>query len=324
MNVLICGGAGYIGSHVTRRFLDAGHKVTVFDNLSSGLRGNLQKEAEFFEGDILDKDVLKKAMYGGFDALVHLAAFKAAGESMLHPEKYAENNISGTINLLNAMSEAEVRMFIFSSSSAVYGEPDYLPIDEKHSLNPTNFYGFTKLEIERLLEWYEKLRGIRFVSLRYFNAAGYDPQGRINGLEKNPTNLIPVVMEVAVGTREVVLVYGDDYDTPDGTGVRDYVHVTDLSEAHLAALNYLEKNNSSLKANLGTERGFSVLEVVRAARVITGKVIPVEIIGRRAGDPARVYAGASLAKKALGWNPVYCEIEGILETHWKAYSAHQF
>lgn len=322
MNVLICGGAGYIGSHVTRRFLDAGHEVTVFDNLSTGRRSNLQGEAEFIEGDILDKEALKKAMAREFDALVHLAAFKAAGESMLHPEKYAENNISGTINLLNAMSEAGVRMFIFSSSSAVYGEPDYLPIDENHPLKPTNFYGFTKLEIERLLDWYEKLRGLRFVSLRYFNAAGYDPEGRITGLEQNPTNLIPVVMEVAAGIREEVLVYGDDYDTPDGTGVRDYVHVSDLSEAHLSALNYLEENNPSLKVNLGTERGFSVMEVVRAARTATGKDIPVEIVGRRAGDPARVYAGASLAKKLLGWDPRYRTMEGILDTHWKAYSAN--
>ncbi|MBI5187249.1 MAG: UDP-glucose 4-epimerase GalE [Nitrospinae bacterium] len=322
MNVLICGGAGYIGSHVARRFLDAGHEVTVFDNLSTGLRSNLQGGAEFFEGDILDMEALKKAMASGFDALVHLAAFKSAGESMLHPEKYAENNISGTINLLNAMSEAKIRMFIFSSSSAVYGEPDYLPVDENHPLKPTNFYGFTKLEIERLLEWYEKLRGLRFVSLRYFNAAGYDPQGRITGLEQNPTNLIPVVMEVAAGIREEVLVYGDDYDTPDGTGVRDYVHVSDLSEAHLSALNYLEENNPSLKVNLGTERGFSVMEVVRAARTVTGKDIPVEIVGRRAGDPARVYAGASLAKKLLGWDPRYRTIEGILDTHWKAYSAN--
>ena len=319
MNVLIIGGAGYIGSHVTRRFLDSGHQVKVFDNLSSGLHANLQKEADFFEGDILIHGELLEAMSAGYDAVIHLAAFKNAGESMEIPEIYAQKNISGTINILNAMSEAGIKKFIFSSSSSVYGEPDYLPMDEKHPLIPESFYGFSKLEIERFLKWYEKLRGIQSVSLRYFNAAGYDPQGRITGLEQNPSNLIPVVLETAVGVRDKVLVFGSDYKTRDGSGIRDYVHVTDLSDGHLAALEYLDSQKQSLAVNLGTERGFTVHEVIESARKITGKEIPVEIVERRAGDPAEVCSSASLAKKLLGWDPKYCDINSILETHWKAY-----
>ncbi len=321
MKVLIIGGAGYIGSHVVREFLDAGHEVSVFDNLSTGLRKNLQKEAGFYEGDILDQQTLAKAMSVGFDAVVHLAAFKAAGESMTKPEEYAENNICGAINILNAMSRAGTRKIIFSSTSAVYGDPRYLPLDEKHSLNPVSFYGFTKLEIERLLEWYDRLRGIGFVSLRYFNAAGYDPRGRITGLEQNPANLIPIVLEVAAGLRKKVSVFGNDYDTSDGTGVRDYIHVADLSQGHLSALQYLEEGKPSLTVNLGTERGFSVLEVVKSARKISGEEIPVEITGRRAGDPAMVYAKASLAKKTLGWSARYRDIDEIIESQWKVYLA---
>ncbi len=322
MNVLIIGGAGYIGSHVTRRFLDAGHQVSVFDNLSTGHRANLQKEADFFEGDILIKGKLLEAMSAGFDAVIHMAAFKNAGESMEKPEIYAENNISGTINILNAMSEARIKKFVFSSSSSVYGEPDYLPMDEKHPLIPVSFYGFSKLEIEKLLKWYEKLRGIQSVSLRYFNAAGYDPQGRITGLEKNPSNLIPVVLETAAGIRDKVLVFGSDYKTKDGSGIRDYVHVSDLSNGHLAALEYLENQKQSLIANLGIERGFTVHEVIESARKVTGREIPVEVVDRRAGDPAEVYSSATLAKKHLGWDPQYCDINSILETHWKAYLAN--
>jgi len=220
------------------------------------------------------------------------------------------------------MAETGVKKLIFSSSSSVYGEPRYLPMDENHPLDPVSLYGFTKLEIERLMAWYDKLRGIRFVALRYFNAAGYDSQGRIKGLEKNPANLIPVVMEVAVGVREKVLVFGNDFDTPDGFGMRDYVHVSDLAEGHLSALHYLEKKNSSLIANLGTERGFSVMEVIASSEKITGRKIPYEIIGRRAGDPAKVYAGAAFAGKTLGWNPGFRAIDAILETHWKAYRAN--
>jgi UDP-glucose 4-epimerase len=331
MNILIIGGAGYIGSHVAREFLDQGHQVTVYDNLSSGLRKNLQAEAGFVHGDILNyTDLLKtaqgksdrlqgKAAAGGFDALVHLAAFKAAGESMVQPEKYSVNNISGTINILNAAAEAEIQHIIFSSSAAVYGEPAYLPVDEKHPTNPENYYGFTKLEIERFLGWYDQLRGIHFACLRYFNAAGYDVKSRLTGLEQNPANLIPVIMEAAVGKRREIQVFGDDYDTPDGSCLRDYVHVSDLARGHAAALEYLCKTGKSLTVNLGSETGFSVLEMIETARKITGRPIPAIITDRRPGDPAKLTASAQLARESLGWKAEYSDPETLIRTTWEVY-----
>ncbi|WP_010253907.1 UDP-glucose 4-epimerase GalE [Treponema primitia] len=319
MKILIVGGAGYIGSHVAREFLDRGHKVTVFDNLSSGLRGNLLNEAEFIHGDILDYTSLSRAAKGGFDAVVHLAAFKAVGESMVKPEKYSVNNINGTVNILNAAVEGGIKNFVFSSSAAVFGQPEYLPIDEKHPTNPESYYGFTKLEIERFLGWYDTLKGIRFAALRYFNAAGYDVKGRITGLESNPANLIPVIMEAACGTRKEVQIFGNDYDTPDGTGVRDYVHVSDLAAAHAAALDYTSKNDKSITVNLGSETGISVLEIIEASRRITGKPIPAKIVGRRAGDPAKLTATSKLAHELLNWTAKYSDLETLIKTSWNAY-----
>jgi UDP-glucose 4-epimerase len=320
MNVLIIGGAGYIGSHVTRELLDRGHRCTVYDNLSSGLRENLFSSAEFIHGDIHDYTGIVQALKGGFDALVHLAAFKAAGESMLEPEKYSRNNINGTINILNAASETGIKNIVFSSSAAVYGEPEYLPIDEKHPTKPENYYGFTKLEIERFLGWYEKLRGMRYACLRYFNAAGYDVKGRIRGLEQNPANLLPVIMETACGTRKELQIFGSDYDTPDGTCIRDYIHVSDLASAHAAALDYIGKNGKSLIVNLGSETGSSVAEVLETARRITGKAIPAKIAGRRPGDSAKLTASASLALELLGWKAQYSDMDTLIKTSWKAYN----
>ena len=322
MKILVIGGAGYIGSHVVREFLDQGHTVTVFDNLSNGLRENLFADANFVYGDIMDSMALTRTAAEGFDALVHLAAFKAAGESMIKPEKYSLNNISGTINILNAASEHGIKNIVFSSSAAVYGEPQYLPIDENHPKAPANYYGFTKLEIERLLEWYEKLRGIRFASLRYFNAAGYDIKGRVTGKELNPANLTPIVMEAASGIRAEVQVFGNDYDTPDGTCIRDYIHLNDLSTAHVMALDYISKEGKSLTVNLGTGSGTTVLEVIEAARRITGQPIPVTITGRRAGDPARLTASADLALEILGWKARYSDMETIIRTSWEIYRVH--
>ena len=322
MKILVIGGAGYIGSHVVREFLDQGHTVTVFDNLSNGLRENLFADANFVYGDIMDSMALTRTAAEGFDALVHLAAFKAAGESMIKPEKYSLNNISGTINILNAASEHGIKNIVFSSSAAVYGEPQYLPIDENHPKAPANYYGFTKLEIERLLEWYEKLRGIRFASLRYFNAAGYDVKGRVTGKELNPANLTPIVMEAASGIRAEVQVFGNDYDTPDGTCIRDYIHVNDLATAHAKALDYISKEGRSLTVNLGTGSGTTVLEVIEAARRITGQPIPVTITGRRAGDPARLTASADLALEILGWKARYSDMETIIRTSWEIYRVH--
>ncbi|GHT84713.1 UDP-glucose 4-epimerase GalE [Spirochaetia bacterium] len=324
MKTLIVGGAGYIGSHVVREFLDRGHSVTVFDNLSSGLRGNLFPEAEFIHGDILDYTGLSRAAgadrgSNGFDAVVHLAAFKAVGESMVKPEKYSVNNINGTVNILNAAVEGGIKNFIFSSSAAVFGRPEYLPIDETHPTNPESYYGFTKLEIERFLGWYDKLKGIRFAALRYFNAAGYDIKGRIKGLESNPANLIPVIMEAACGMRQEVQIFGNDYDTPDGSGVRDYVHVSDLAAAHAAALDYTGKNDKSITVNLGSESGISVLEIVEAARRITGKAIPAKIVGRRAGDPAKLTASSKKAHELLNWTAQYSDLDTLLKTSWDVY-----
>jgi UDP-glucose 4-epimerase len=319
MKVLIIGGAGYIGSHVAREFLDHGHLVTVFDNLSSGLEKNLFPEARFVRGDILEPASLQGAMKEGYDALVHLAAFKAAGESMLVPEKYSVSNITGTLNILNAACAAGIKRIIFSSSAATYGEPKYLPIDEDHPTDPENYYGFTKLEIERFLAWYDKLKGIRFAALRYFNAAGYDVRGRIAGLERNPANLLPVVMEAAIGMRPKVQIFGNDYDTPDGTGVRDYVHVSDLAVGHLKALDWIDRNDRSLTVNLGSEEGLSVLELVEAARRITGRPVPAEIVGRRPGDPAKLTASSRRARDLLGWKAEYSDVDTLVRTSWDAY-----
>lgn len=324
MKIAVIGGAGYIGSHTVRELLDAGHKVHVFDNLSSGLEQNLFPEAGFTKGDILSPAELD-AFFSSFqpEGLVHLAAFKAAGESMTNPEKYSVNNISGSVNILNAASAHHVKYIVFSSSAATYGSPKYMPVDEKHPTDPENYYGFTKLAIEKFLKWYDDLRGIKFAALRYFNAAGYDVKGRINGLEKNPANLIPVVMEALTGKRSEVLVFGNDYDTADGTGVRDYIHVNDLARGHKMAFDYLQKNNQSLVVNLGTQTGASVLDIIHGAEKASGKKVPYRIVERRPGDPASLIANPAKAKEILGWEAKYSDLDTILSTTWKAYLANE-
>ena len=321
-SLLVIGGAGYIGSHVVRALLDGRFTVTVFDNLSSGREENLFVDAEFIRGDILDYDNLRKAMKRGFDAIIHLAAFKAAGESMKVPEKYSINNIIGAINLLNAASETGIKNIVFSSSAAVYGDPVYVPIDEKHPTNPLNYYGFTKLEIERFLEWYDRLKGIRYAALRYFNAAGYDVKGRLSGLERNPENLLPVVMEAAAGIREGVSVFGDDYETPDGTGVRDYVHVNDLADAHVLAFNYIDSKKESLMVNLGSESGISVKEMLDTARKISARPIPTKIAPRRPGDAAKCVASSAKASSLLGWKATRSDVQTLVESTWNVYKRH--
>ena len=319
MKVLVIGGAGYIGSHVVKELMKKGHKVTVFDNLSSGLTQNLFAENGFILGDILNTQSLDMAFAEGFDAFIHLAAFKAAGESMIKPEKYSVNNITGTLNILNAASAHNCKYMVFSSSAATFGEPEYLPIDENHPKNPTNYYGFTKLKIEEFMAWYEKLKGLKFAALRYFNAAGYDPEGEIRGLEQKPANLLPRVMEVAAGMQPKLKVFGTDYDTRDGTCIRDYVHVTDLARAHVMALDYIAKNDKSITLNLGTEKGTTVKEIIDAARKITGKEIPSEDVERRPGDPACLYATSKRAKELLGWEPKYSDVETLVKTTWEVY-----
>ncbi len=319
MKVLVIGGAGYIGSHVVKELMKKNHSVSVFDNLSSGLRENLFPENEFIYGNILIKDDINAAFAKGFDAFIHLAAFKAAGESMIKPEKYSVNNIEGTLNILNAAVKNNCKYMVFSSSAATFGEPQYLPIDENHPKNPENYYGFTKLEIERFMQWYDKLKGLKFAALRYFNAAGYDAEGFPCGLEQNPANLLPVIMEVACGMRKKIQIFGNDYDTRDGTCISDYVHVTDLARAHVLALDYISKNNESLTVNLGSEVGVTVTEMLDSARKITGKEIPAEYVGRRAGDPACLYATSKLAREKLGWVPEFSDVETLVKTTWDAY-----
>jgi UDP-glucose 4-epimerase len=242
---------------------------------------------------------------------------------MTAPEKYSVNNITGTLNILNAACVAGVRYFVFSSSAAVYGETTGVPVREDSPLAPTNYYGFTKLAVERLLAWYDKLRGLRFAALRYFNAAGYDTRGRIWALEYAPANLIPVVMETATGLRPEVEVFGNDYDTPDGTCIRDYVHVDDLAAAHCAALDYIAREDKSLTVNLGSERGVSVREVIETARRVTGRSIPARIGPRRQGDPARLTASTGLARETLAWQPRFSDIETLLQSTWAVYSVYQ-
>ena len=316
--ILVTGGAGYVGSHVVKALRDTGKSPVVFDNLSTGLRENLLPGIPFILGDTLSTEHLKQAM-NGVDSIIHMAAHKAAGESMTDPGKYAINNLTGTINLLNAAAEAKIKYFVFSSSAAVYGEPKYLPLDEAHPTEPLNFYGYTKLEIENLLGWYSKLKGMRFASLRYFNAAGYDIDGEINGLEKDPNNLIPIVLETIMGKRKEVEVFGSDYDTADGSCIRDYIHVNDLAEAHLSALAYLESHNQDVVVNLGTSKGLSVLEVIRIAREVSGTDFKYTLGPRRAGDPAVVLAKASLAEKLLDWTPKHSDAATLLETSLRAY-----
>ena len=316
---MVVGGAGYIGSHVVKALLQSGHSVTVYDNLSSGQKINLFAEAAFVEADILDFAALDKAM-AGQEAVVHLAAKKAVGESMEKPELYAENNITGSSNIMKAMLKNGVENMVFSSSAAVYGMPEYLPIDERHPTEPINFYGFTKLDIEKLMNWYDRLKGIKYIALRYFNAAGYDESGDIRGLDTAPQNLLPIIMEAAIGKRDKLKIFGNDYDTPDGTCIRDYIHVSDLASAHTAALNYLQEKNRSEILNLGTETGTSVLEMLKAAEKVIGRPIAFEFAPRRPGDPARLTASAQTAQQLLNWKPSHSDIDNIVRSAWAVYS----
>lgn len=321
LKVLVVGGAGYIGSHVTKALRDSGHHPTVFDNLSTGSRTNLLPNIPFIHGDLLIPDTLLPAVTG-MDAVIHLAALKAAGESMNKPEIYSVHNITGTINLLNAVSAAQTPYFVFSSTAAVYGEPQYLPMDEKHPTQPKNYYGQTKLQIESLLQWYDQLKELKYASLRYFNAAGYDVEGEIYGLEQNPNNLLPIVLECIVGWREKVQVFGDNYNTKDGSCIRDYIHVTDLAWGHVMALEYLHNHQKSFTVNLGTANGLSVFEILQVAKELSQVDFPVEVVSQRAGDPAVVLAKTDYAKEILSWETKHSDVHTLIESMIKAYHAN--
>ena len=314
--ILVIGGAGYIGSHVVKALLHENFAVTVYDNLSTGQVCNLFEKAEFVKGDILDSQHLEKTMAQGFDAVIHLAAKKAVGESMENPQLYSQNNISGSINIFNAMLNTGIKNIVFSSTSAVYGMPKYLPLDENHPLNPMSFYGYTKMAIEQVMNWYSKIKDFNYIALRYFNAVGYAADGSIRGKEKNPQNLLPLIMETIPGQREILHVFGNDYDTPDGTCVRDYIHVEDLADAHVLAIKKLLSNGDSQIINLGTEKGTSVLEIIKSVERVSGKKVNYDFAPRRAGDPANVIATSAKAAEGLGWHAKYTDIDEIVKTVW--------
>ena len=319
MKILVTGGAGYIGSHVVYELIDQGHDVTILDDMSLGLEENIDPRSIFVQGSTHSDSDLDSVLSVDFDGIIHLAAWKAAGESMTDPAKYAHNNLIGTINLLNACDRHGIKRFVFSSTSSVYGNPEYIPIDENHPTEPISYYGETKLQVEKNLKWFSELKGIRFGVLRYFNAAGYDIKGRIKGRERNALNLIPIAMEVAAGIREKMQVFGDNYDTHDGTGVRDYIHVSDLAIAHRKALNYISENDKDLLVNLATGEGHSVLDVINKSKEVSGRDIPFDIVGRRAGDPATVVAVSNRANKVLDWSTKYSDLDTLIRTSWDIY-----
>lgn len=319
-NILIIGGAGYIGSHVVLDFCNRDENVFVFDDLSTGHLENIDSRAKFIKGSILNNQELKEAFnIVKPSTVIHLAALKAAGESMVEPVKYSNSNLIGSLNILNTMVEFNVKNIIFSSTAAVYGEPNYLPLDEDHPIAPINFYGFTKKAIEEYILWYSKLNGINYSILRYFNAAGYNSELKILGLERNPQNLLPIVMEVLINKRDELSIFGNDYDTIDGTCERDYIHVSDLASAHY--LSYKKIINSSEKfiLNLATGNKYSVLDVVNGCKTYLNKNLKYKFTERRAGDPAKLYASSNDAQIKLNWTPKYSSLECLLLTTFNVY-----
>ena len=321
MNVLVVGGAGYIGSHAVRLLIDAGHEVWVYDNLSRGHRQAVP-EGKLIEGDLSDRPKLVGALRSKkIDAVMHFAAFALVNESVNDPALYYRNNVVAAIDLLDAMREADVKKIVFSSTTATYGEPDVVPIPETTPQQPINPYGYTKLVFEKALADYASAYGFGYAALRYFNAAGARPDGSIGEDHDPETHIIPIVLQVALGQRDKITIFGDDYETPDGTCVRDYIHVDDLGDAHLRALDRLQLG-SGLCVNLGTGKGTSVREIVEACRDVTGHAIP-EVMGqRREGDPPELIADARLAHKLLGWTPKYTDVRGIVETAWNWHRSH--
>ncbi len=320
--ILVTGGAGYIGSHTVKALLLEGRDVVVFDSLELGHRDAVLG-GELVEGNLLDKDAVD-AVFNKYsiDAVVHFAAYASVGDSMVSPDKYFTNNIEGGLNLVNAMREHGVGRIIFSSSAATYGEPMGVPIDESHPQNPTNPYGETKLMFEKILKWYDVAYGIKSVSLRYFNAAGADPEGKIGEDHTPEGHLIPIILQTLLGQRENVKVFGCDWDTPDGTCVRDYIHVTDLADAHLRALAALERGAETGAYNLGNGDGQSVKQMIDAAEEVTGKKVPWMAAPRRPGDPAKLVASSKKLKNELGWQPKYPDVRTIIEHAWRWHSTH--
>lgn len=314
--ILVTGGAGYIGSHYVLYERSRGNEVVVLDNMIYGHQEAVL-EAPLVLGDLGQKELLHRVFSDyEVDAVVHFAAFASVNESVSFPERYYHNNVVGTLTLLDAMRDHGVKHFIFSSSCATFGNPQYSPMDEKHPQQPINPYGESKLICEKMMAAYDHAHGLRFTALRYFNAAGADPEGRIGESHDPETHLIPIILQVATGQREKVTIYGTDYDTPDGSAIRDYIHILDLAQAHALALDRLRAGGESSYYNLGTEHGYSVREVVDLCAAVTGKPIRAEEGARRAGDPPRLVASAGKAKADLGWAPKYVDLRDTVATAW--------
>ena len=317
MKILVVGGAGYIGSHMVKQLAQSGHDVVTLDNLSYGYRDAV-KYGEFIEGDLGDKNILDEVFQkGDVDAVMHFAGFIQVGESVIKPSMYYDNNVVKTLTLLDAMLRHKVKNFIFSSTAAIFGEPDYTPIDEKHNKQPINPYGHSKIMIEQVLDDYDEAYSLRSTCLRYFNAAGADPDGELGERHIPETHLIPLILQAASGRREDIKVFGDDYATDDGTCVRDYIHINDLCEAHSLALELMMEKDKSARYNLGNGKGFSVKQVIDIAKEVSGNNFKVCIEPRRAGDPAILVADATLARKELNWQPKFAESKDIVQTAWQ-------
>ena len=323
MSILVLGGAGYIGSHTAHELVRAGREVVVADSLVTGFRSAVPEKARFYHGDIRDFDFLDDLFHREkIDAVIHFAAYSLVGESVTNPLKYYDNNLYGTKVLLEAMVKNNVKKIVFSSTAATYGEPENIPILESDRTCPTNPYGETKLAMEKMFKWTAAAHGLRYVSLRYFNACGADESGTIGEAHNPETHLIPLILQVPNGKREAISIYGTDYDTPDGTCIRDYIHVTDLAQAHILAVQYLINGGESDIFNLGNGIGYSVREVIETARKVTGHSIPAIETERRAGDPARLVASSKKAKKILGWKPVHDSLDEIIASAWNWHKNH--
>ena len=323
MAILVLGGAGYIGSHTALELVKAGNEVVIADNLVTGYRKAIPEGAKFYEGDLRDSDFLDNLFHQEkIDAVIHFAAYSLVGESVTNPLKYYDNNLYGTKVLLEAMVKNNVDKIVFSSTAATYGEPENIPILESDRTCPTNPYGETKLAMEKMFKWTAEAHGLRYVSLRYFNACGADESGEIGEAHNPESHLIPLILQVPNGKRETISIYGTDYDTPDGTCIRDYIHVTDLAQAHILAVQYLNNGGESDIFNLGNGVGYSVREVIETARKVTGHPIPATESSRRAGDPARRVASSEKAKKILGWKPVHDSLEEIISSAWNWHKNH--
>lgn len=323
MAILVLGGAGYIGSHTVYELIDRGEEVVVADNLETGHIEAVHPKAKFYQGDIRSRAFVDKVFdENKIEAVIHFAANSLVGESMTNPLKYYDNNLCGTKVLLESMVAHHIDKIVFSSTAATYGEPKNIPIQETDATNPTNCYGETKLSMEKMFKWTDKAHGLRYVSLRYFNACGAHESGEIGEAHAPETHLIPLILQVPNGKRESITIFGDDYPTPDGTCIRDYIHVTDLAMAHILALEYLRKGNPSNIFNLGNGVGFSVKEVIETARAVTGHPIPAVVAERRAGDPAQLIASSDKAREVLGWNPQHDDLAKIIASAWKWHQSH--